>query len=191
MKTFEKYLTEAKKTYKFKFGIAGELPEGFADGCESCLQKFGLVNMSPGKKTPIQKRPLDFPKLQNVETHYFEVELSYPTTSQVLAEYISQSTYLDPAYICLRNAEAPQEEYQDREYKQIYEPKLGTEMESADPEAQKQVGDNKVMDLLKELEGVRKDRENDPGQANAEGGTQTEKVVAMGEPGTTSPVGSK
>ena len=64
-------------------------------------------------------------------------------------------------------------------------------MESADPEAQKQVGDNKVMDLLKELEGVRKDRENDPGQANAEGGTQTEKVVAMGEPGTTSPVGSK
>ena len=79
MKTFEKYLTEAKKTYKFKFGIAGELPEGFADGCESCLQKFGLVNMSPGKKTPIQKRPLDFPKLQNVETHYFEVELSYPT----------------------------------------------------------------------------------------------------------------
>ena len=74
MKTFVEYLTEAKKTYKFKFGVAGELPEGFIDSCESCLQKFGLINMTPGKKTPIQERPLDFPKLQNVETTYFEAE---------------------------------------------------------------------------------------------------------------------
>ena len=109
MKTFEQYLTEAKKTYKFKFGIAGDLPEGFTDSCESCMQKFGLVNMTPPKKTPIQERPLDFPKLQNVETHYFEVELTYPTTAQILGEYISQVTNVDPAYICLRDAEAPQE----------------------------------------------------------------------------------
>ena len=49
MKTFVEYLTEAKKTYKFKFGVAGELPEGFIDSCESCLKKFGLINMTPGK----------------------------------------------------------------------------------------------------------------------------------------------
>ena len=58
MKTFVEYLTEAKKTYKFKFGVAGELPEGFIDSCESCLQKFGLINMTPGKKTPIQELSL-------------------------------------------------------------------------------------------------------------------------------------
>ena len=136
MKTFVEYLTEAKKTYKFKFGVAGELPEGFIDSCESCLQKFGLINMTPGKKTPIQERPLDFPKLQNVETTYFEAELSYPTTAQVLGEYISQVSGIDPAYICLRDAEAPQEEYQDKEYDKVYTPKLGSEMESADPDAQ-------------------------------------------------------
>ena len=31
MKTFVEYSIEAKKTYKFKFGVAGELPEGFID----------------------------------------------------------------------------------------------------------------------------------------------------------------
>ena len=188
MKTFVEYLTEAKKTYKFKFGVAGELPEGFIDSCESCLQKFGLINMTPGKKTPIQERPLDFPKLQNVETTYFEAELSYPTTAQVLGEYISQVSGIDPAYICLRDAEAPQEEYQDKEYDKVYTPKLGSEMESADPDAQKKVGDNRVMDLLKELESVQKERENDPGQSTK---PDAEQKHDMGETGKTSPVGSK
>jgi len=61
-------------------------------------------------------------------------------------------------------------------------------MESADPEAQKKVGDNRVMDLLKELEGVRKERENDPGQSNV---ADKEQKHDMGEQGKTSPVGSK
>ena len=188
MKTFVEYLTEAKKTYKFKFGVAGELPEGFIDRCESCLQKFGLINMTPGKKTPIQERPLDFPKLQNVETTYFEAELSYPTTAQVLGEYFSQVSGIDPAYICLRDAEAPQEEYQDKEYDKVYTPKLGSEMESADPDAQKKVGDNRVMDLLKELESVQKERENDPGQSTK---PDAEQKHDMGEISTKSPIGSK
>ena len=51
---FEKYLTEAKKEYKFSIGVAGELPEGFADSMETALQRFNVVPMSPGKKTPIQ-----------------------------------------------------------------------------------------------------------------------------------------
>ena len=88
----------------------------------------------------------------------------------------------------VRNPNEPQEEYQDKEYVKVYEPKLGTEMESADPEAQKKVGDNRVMDLLKELEGVRKERENDPGQSNV---ADKEQKHDMGEQGKTSPVGSK
>lgn len=70
MKDFKTYLAESKKTYKFKIGVAGELPEHTADHFESALGKFGLVNMSPFKKTPITKRPLDFPQLENVEVHY-------------------------------------------------------------------------------------------------------------------------
>ena len=42
---FEKYLTEAKKEYKFSIGVAGELPEGFADKMETALQKFSVVSI--------------------------------------------------------------------------------------------------------------------------------------------------
>ena len=49
MKDFKTYLAESKKTYKFKIGVAGELPEHTADHFESALGNFGLINMSPFK----------------------------------------------------------------------------------------------------------------------------------------------
>ena len=87
---FKDYLTEAKKEYKFSIGLAGEMPEGFADELEECLKRYSVNSMSAGKRTPIQERPLDFPQLSNCEVTYFEVSLAYPTTPQVLEEYISQ-----------------------------------------------------------------------------------------------------
>ena len=38
MKTFTQILTESKKTYQFKIGLAGEMPEGFQDKLETVLQ---------------------------------------------------------------------------------------------------------------------------------------------------------
>ena len=61
MRSFTEILTEAKKTYEFKIGIAGELPETCEADMKSCLEKFSVVDISAGKKTPIQERPLDFP----------------------------------------------------------------------------------------------------------------------------------
>ena len=84
MKSFTEFLTESKKTYPFKIGVAGDLPENFVDMLETCLEKYNLSNLSTGKKTPIQERPLDFPQLENMEVTYFEAEVNYPTTSQVM-----------------------------------------------------------------------------------------------------------
>ena len=42
MKSFEQYLTESKKTYKFKIRVAGEVPEGFANTLEGALQKYDV-----------------------------------------------------------------------------------------------------------------------------------------------------
>ena len=116
----QQYLAESTKTYPFKIGVAGDLPEGFADHLESALEKFVVVKMSNGKKTPIQQRPLDFPALENERTTYFDTELQYPTTPQVLQQFIK--TYCNM------------------------------------PEEQKTVGNSRVMDLLKELEKARKER---------------------------------
>ena len=112
MKTFKDYLTESKKTYQFKIGIAGDLPEDIEDKLETVLEKYSLVNLSSPKRTPISERPLDFPQLQNVEVTYYEVELNYPTTVQVLQEYIGYTCGIDKAYIIVRNPNEPQELYQ-------------------------------------------------------------------------------
>lgn len=170
MKTFTQILTESKKTYEFKIGIAGEREEGFEEALETCLKKFDLLNMSNGKKTPIQERPLDFPQLQNMEVTYYEAELGYPTTSQVLQEYIPKCCHCLQTHVIVRNVNDPREEYQAPKSDAPYESKLDTlEMEQADPKAQDSVAGNRVMDLLKELEVARKERNTDPMEAAPKG----------------------
>lgn len=158
---FQEILNESKKTYPFKVGIAGTLPEGFADSLETCLKKYDIANISSGKKTPIQERPLDFPQLQNMEVTYFEVELHYPTTSQVLEEYIEKCCPCEPNHVIVRGANDPKEEYQAPKASEPYESMLQTEDMGGDS-AQEAVATNRVMDLLKELEVARKERNNDP-----------------------------
>src|SRR6056297_577018 len=124
MKSFTQILNESKKTYQFKIGVAGELPEDFEDHMETALKKFSIVNVSSGKKTPIQERPLDFPSLQNTEVTYFEAELEYPTTPQVLAEYLSQVCVVPKSNIMVRNPNEPLELYQEKDEAKVYEPLL-------------------------------------------------------------------
>lgn len=164
MKSFTEILTESKKTYEFKIGVAGELPDGFENRMKTALEKFSVEKISSGKKTPIQERPLDFPQLQNTEVTYFEVELNYPTTQQVLQEYLGQSCSVDQSYIIVRNKNEPQEEYQQPKEEKPYEPLL-TKEELGGESAQDSVAGNRVMDLLKELEIARKERGHDPMQA--------------------------
>jgi hypothetical protein len=160
MKNFADYLTESKKTYEFKIGIAGEQPDGCEDMLETGLQKFGITKMSAGKKTPIQERPLDFPQLENCEVHYYEVELTYPTTVQVLQEYLGSVCSVPQSHIIVRNPNEPQELYQQEDSKEEYVSKLTVE-ELGGESAQEDAGGARVMNLLKELETARKERNND------------------------------
>jgi hypothetical protein len=159
MKTFVEYLNESKKVYSFKVGIAGELPESFADMMETALQKYGVNKMTAGKRTPIQERPLDFPQLENCNVTYYEVDLTYPTTVQVLQEYLGQCCGVKQSHIIVRNPNEPQELYQQETTDNEYIAKLTTE-DMGGESAQKDVGASRVMDLLKELETARKDRSN-------------------------------
>jgi phosphoketolase len=164
---FQEILNESKKTYEFKIGIAGDLPEGCEESIKSCLEKYSVASMSKGKKTPIQERPLDFPQLKNMEVTYYEVELNYPSTQQVLQEYIGQCCRIDQAYIIVRNPEEMQEKYQEMPEDTVYTTKL-TQEDMGGESAQADAGNNRVMDLLKELEVARKEREHDPSAAAPE-----------------------
>jgi hypothetical protein len=161
MRSLSEILIESKKTYPFKIGIAGELPEGFNKNLESLLRKFDVLSLSAGKKTPIQERPLDFPNLGNIEVTYFDTELNYPTTTQILAEYINANCKIHASHIIVRNPTEPLEMYQNKTTSEVYEPLLTTN-ELGGESAQAQVGGNRIMELLKELEIARKEREVDP-----------------------------
>ena len=187
MKNFKDFLTESKKTYKYMIRVAGELPEGFEDKLKVNLKKFDLVNISGPKRTPITEKPLDFPQLQNMEVHHFEAEVNYPTTAHVLERYLVDNCVIDHSHIIVRGENDPVEEQQGEIDEKPYEAKLETEeLEQADPDAQKTVGDNRVMELLKELETARKERDNDP----AAGAPVGESADIGTDENTKSPVGS-
>jgi hypothetical protein len=159
MKTFVEYLNESKKVYSFKIGVAGELPENFENTMETALQKYGVLKMTAGKSTPIQERPLDFPQLKNMNVTYYEIDLNYPTTSQVLQEYIGQCCGVKQSYLIVRNPNEPQELYQQEKTDSEYVAKLTVE-DLGGESGQGSVGATRVMDLLKELETARKERSN-------------------------------
>ena len=161
MKKFAEFLTESKKTYEFKIGVAGPVPEGFEDKLETALNKYKLLNLSSGKRTPIQERPLDFPQLQNMEVTYYEVELESPTKQQVMQEYVGNCCNISQSYIIVRNPNEAQEEYQQEKSDEPYSIKL-TKEELESEDGQSMAGEARVMDLLKELETVRKEKEHDP-----------------------------
>lgn len=168
MRSFTEILNESKKSYPFKIAVAGELTEEFTDRLETALKKFGVTELSSGKKTPIQERPLDFPQLQNMEVTYFDTDLSYPTTSQVLQGYVAACCGVHEAYVMVRGQGEPlnwyQEDMPDEDDTTTYETLL-TKEDMGGKSAQKDVGDNRVMELLKELEQARKEREHDPAAA--------------------------
>ena len=168
MKKFTEFLTESQKTYKFKVRVAGELPESFEDNMETNLNKYEVINMSAGKTTPIMEKPADFPQLQNMEVTTFEVELKYPTTSHVLEQYLVSCCSVPHSHIVVRGEFDPVEEQQAEKDDSPYEANLTTE-DMGGESAQEAVGGNRVMDLLKELETARKEREIDPMYAAPKG----------------------
>ena len=89
MKSFSDILIESKKTYSFLIKVAGELPENCEAQLKTSLERFSIESISSMKKTPIQESPLDFPTLKNMEVQTWEIAVNYPTTKQVLENYIA------------------------------------------------------------------------------------------------------
>lgn len=162
MKAFSDFLTESTKTYNFIIRVAGELPEKFKDDLENSLAKFKVINLSTGKTSPIQSNPMDFPQLQNCEVTTFETEVQYPTTPQQLGQYLAQCCGVHESSIRVRNASDPLEAVvSDTDAEAPYETML-TQEEMPAVSGQEYVGSERVMELLKELEKDRSEREIDP-----------------------------
>lgn len=161
MRKFSDILTESKKTYNFIIRVAGDLPEGCENSMKTSLEKFDLVSFSGPKRTPIQETPMDFPQLQNVEVHTFEAEVNYPTVGHILEQYLVNCCGIPHSHLNVRVPGEPIELEQQEKTEEVYKPLIG-EDDFGGESAQESVGENRVMDLLKELESARKERQYDP-----------------------------
>ena len=161
MKQLTDFINETKKTYTFKIRVAGELPENFDTRLENALGKYDVVNFSRGKTAPITERPLDFPQLTNCEVTSFDVEVNYPTSPNVLESYIQLEVNHPASHIIVRNENDSLElQQENKEDNKPYTSLLATE-DMGGESAQQHVGQTRVMDLLKELETAKKERNVD------------------------------
>jgi hypothetical protein len=159
MKSYKEYLIESteEKKYSFKIKIAGNLPEHFEDAAKAALQKYQVSSFNKGKTTPIQAKLVDFPTLENMEVTVFEIDLDYPTTSQVLTSYVSEHTGVDPC--CIRVRSLKEEEEAELNAQNL----IDTNKESlltkdyAKENNQNLVGDKHVASFLKELSKTSKE----------------------------------
>lgn len=188
MKSFKEYLAESVRTYPFVVKVAGDLPEGFVDTLESSLGKFGVGKMNNPKKTPITKIPMDFPTLENMQVNTIELELQYPTTTQVLQSYISQCCGVHESHLKVMT---PMQEIDTEDTtEEEYQTKLTTEEmgNAISNDAQQTVGKERMFKLLDELAKERKADEMRPQNAVKDAG---DDVMDNTEQSSKSAIGSK
>jgi len=159
MKSFKDYLVESleEKKYSFKIKLAGDLPEHIEDTMKAALEKYKVSSFSKGKTTPIQPKLLDFPTLENTQMTIFDVELDYPTTSQVLSAYMAEQTGLDACCIKVRSLKEEDEIVLNTEHLVADKKEALLNQDYQKENYQDTVGDKKINSLLKELSKLSKD----------------------------------
>lgn len=150
MKNLKEYLAECKKTWNFRIKVAGDLPEKFESGLKNTLSKWDPSISSAGK-TPVQKLPLDFPQLENVEVHMFDITANYPVTPNEVVNAVREGFSISPECFVVRVAGEPTEVYQEPA-PEGYIVKLTSPLENpTGDESQKEVGEKRILNLFKEL----------------------------------------
>jgi len=159
MKSYKEYLTESKKTYEYKVKIAGDIPADFATNLKAALSQFNVEAIKNAKRTPIQESPIDFPNVKFQEVTVFDVALTYPTISPVIANVIRTKLGIPEKHIVVRTLGEEQETELNIQYMHGLET---TETKNPDEallntpyvanDYQDMVGDKKIMSFLKTLE---------------------------------------
>lgn len=194
MKSFAEYLTESKKTYAFLVKVAGDLDKEFESHLKTAMERFALAKFSKGKSVPIQETLADFPTLKNQKVTTFEVEVHYPTTPQVLQNYIADCCKCGREMLVVRGVNEAAVSYQEAENRKESEDKaLIGQCDMPASDNQGIVGEKQKMSMLKDLmkEKHGGDQYKGVNDALLADNQPAEKAAEMGEGSTISPIGSK
>lgn len=107
MKSFTEFLTESTKQYNFRIKVAGTLTDDQVDRLESAMEKWGLQSLNKPKVTPIQKHPMDFTNLKEIEVSIMDMTLDYPATPQEIIARMAEYCTVNPEYVKVFNGDDP------------------------------------------------------------------------------------
>jgi hypothetical protein len=194
MKTFRDYLTESKKPYAFRVKIAGDVPEGFKENLKSNLESCNAT-LTDGTKTPVQKLPLDFPELSNMEVTIFDLVTEYPITPAAITKRISEMG-LDESYFRVRGIAEPTEIEQEQfQAEKSGESLLASEYANEKIKHKNYFGDDFNKGFLQQLSKDAKARKKELGHNESAmkdvDVLGTNKTTKEDKAGCCSPVGSK
>jgi uncharacterized protein YwqG len=187
MKSFKDYLIESieEKKYSFKIKIAGDLPEHIEDTMKVALEKYQVANFSKGKTTPIQSKLSDFPTLENTNMTIFDVDLMYPTTSQVLCAYMAEQTGVDHGYIRVRSLSEEEENEINNEHLDEETEKALLGQDYTKESNQSMVGDQGISNFLKDI--AKQNKQSQPTQYKG----VNDKLLAKSAPKEKTPAQAK
>lgn len=126
MKSLKQYITEAKTDYPFRLKFAVEITDEHLDRLEGALDRYNVKSVSKSSKTIMQKHPMDFGNLPACEVYIVDLVLEYPTTPDILQNYISGMLGIPESHIVVRSPNHPEEVQNDKDQKEI---------DDTDPEA--------------------------------------------------------
>jgi hypothetical protein len=194
MKSFKAYLTESHKTYNFRIRMACEMTSEIETKTKQALEQFKVESISKPKRLPIHESPL-FPNMGPVEINIFDISIAYPANDDQVRNALAECGCCPAANIRVTPTDSPFEAIMDGTEvsnlggKQGEAVLLQQTMERERPGAggAALVGDDRIPNLIKELEETRKYH-----YPEAAGGNTPKGKTSNDFPqGTTSPMGSK
>ena len=108
-------LETMKKTYSFVVKIAKDVSEEQLKSVDNIFKLKGMTKRTSPKQLPLSAVPLDFPRLKDFfgKIYKFEMEFEYAITPNQILNELSSMLSLDRAFIIVRTAESPLEQYEE------------------------------------------------------------------------------
>lgn len=150
-------LQTMKKSYSFIIKIAGDIKENDFKNIDTILTLKGMTKRTKPTALPLAATPLDFPRLKEYfgTIYKLEMEFEYPITPNQIINELSTQLNLDRAFIIVRTAESPFEQYEDDylKYKdEDYAVQLLNDQEKNDININDYYGDDYNKELIKKLQ---------------------------------------
>lgn len=104
---FKEYLAESQKVYNYRIKTASPLTSEIVAQIASYLAKFRLLSISKPTRSMLQKNPLDFSDLQNVEVYMIDVATTLPCSSYIMQQDIRNIMNIPEKYVVVRCENEP------------------------------------------------------------------------------------